>query len=84
MRTCDCPEAIRLITCAHEGIDCEIWWTCDIDLGKVCYYWQGDLPRPEIDGQLGGCGQQAGEGTLELKMICDNESMLRRVMVIFV
>ena len=52
MRACDCPEEIRLITCAPERIGREIKWTCDIDLGKATYYLQGDLPRPEVDGRL--------------------------------
>ena len=52
MRARDCAKVFRLITCAHERIGCEIWWTCGIDLGKACYYLPRDLPLPELDGRL--------------------------------
>ena len=69
MRVCDCSEAIRLTTCVHERIGCEIWWTCDIGLGKTCYILQGDIQRPEIDGLLEAADSSPLRATYSLSIL---------------
>ena len=60
MGACHCPEIFILIICDREHIIvCEIQWMCDIDLGStcdgpgvLCDYWQVNMLRPEIGGDL--------------------------------